>query len=194
MSRKLILGKSEEKLSKSSRSSILLYQRGAHSAVSFVWFLHSWRRSDPVKGLVSFILKVELINKLGGGKKNKQRVKSVLVSAFSVWEVSHPSATVQVLKEAEYLELALLRVWNCGVEHSLETVSDASWEQSGTEESSCAFSSRATSEESHSFPGCSLLFLCCGKGWFSNPCSCAVSDGVKSPVSKVEVECLEIKN
>lgn len=42
-----------------------------------------------------------------GGKK--QRAKSIVVSACSVWEVSHPSAGVQVLKEAEYLELAQLR-------------------------------------------------------------------------------------
>lgn len=128
VSRKLILGKSKVKLCKSSQSSILLYPLGARSAVSFFWFLHSWERSDPVKGLVSFILKVELINKWGG---NKQRLKSVLVSAFSVWEVSHPSAGVQVLKEAEYQELAQLRDWNwCGAQpgNSVRHLLGAVWQ------------------------------------------------------------------
>lgn len=130
MSRKLILGKSKEKWSKSSQSSILLYPLGARSAVSFVWFLHSWERSDPVKELVSFILKVDLINKLGGGEKKQTESKASFVSVFSVWEVSHPSATVQVLKETEYLELAQLRGWNwCGAQpgNSLRRLLRAVW-------------------------------------------------------------------
>lgn len=100
---------------------------GALLAVSFVWFLHSWERSDPVQGLVSFILKVKLINKWGGGgKKNKQRVESVLVSAFSLWEVSTPSARAQVLPQVGDLHLAQLGGWNCSEEHSLEAVSEVS--------------------------------------------------------------------